>query len=254
MTSARQSPGQPAASPRVGQSSGPVPLGVVQRLSRYPVKSMAPEELARAEVSWHGVPGDRRWAFLRPDSEASGFPFLTIRELPRLALYRAELTDPRRPDASSVRVRTPQNGTYAVDDVDLARHLGDGVRVTRLRRGLYDSMPVSLISTATVAELCRRAKVPYEPRRFRPNLLVELAEDRPFAEDDWVGRTLTVGGAVLRVDRHDPRCVVINVDPHTGETSPAMLRALADRQARAGVYASVVAPGNLAAGDKLSVL
>lgn len=249
MTSAHQSPGQPP-----GQSAGPVPLGVVQRLWRYPVKSMAPEELARAEVSWHGVPGDRRWAFLRPGSDASSFPFLTIRDSPRLALYQAELTDTRRPDASSVRVRTPEGGTYAVDDPDLARHLGDGVRVTRLRRGLYDSMPLSLISTATVAELCRRAEVPYEPRRFRPNLLVELAEDQPFAEDDWVGRTLTVGGTVLRVDRHDPRCVVVNADPHTGETSPAMLRALADRKALAGVYASVVAPGEVTAGDKLSLL
>lgn len=112
-----------------------------------------------------------------------------------------------------------------MDSPALARQLGDGVRVTRLRRGLQDSMPLPLISPATVAELCRRADVPYEPLRFRPNLLVETGNDGPFAEDAWVGRTLTVGDAVLRVDRHDPSCVIVNTDPHTGEVRPTTLRA-----------------------------
>ncbi|MCK1796003.1 MOSC domain-containing protein [Streptomyces sp. XM4193] len=233
------------------QSPEPAPLGVLSQLWRYPVKSMAAEAVERSEVSWHGVAGDRRWAFLRRDSETNGFPYLTIRDEPRMCLYRAELTEPARPDASSVQVSTPEGTRYAVDDPELAHRLGDGVRLTRLRRGMHDAMPLSLISTATVAELCRRAGVPYEPQRFRPNLLVETTEDRPFTEDEWVGRTLALGSTVLRVDLHDPRCVMINTDPRTSETTPAVLRALADRKARAGVYASVVTPGSVATGDKL---
>lgn len=233
------------------EATGGTPVAVVRKLWRYPVKSMAADELDRAEVDWHGVPGDRRWAFLRPDSQTDGFPFHTLRNDPRLVLYRAELTDPERANASPVRVGSPEGDRYAVDDARLAALLGEGVRVTRLRRGLYDSMPLSLISTSTVAEVCRRADVPYQPLRFRPNLLVETADGHPFAEDEWVGRTLRVGSAVLRVDRHDPRCVAVNVDPDSGRTAPGVLRALADRRAHAGVYASVVTPGRLAPGDAL---
>jgi hypothetical protein len=41
-------------------------------LSRYPVKSMGVESLDSADVSWHGVVGDRRWAFVRAGVERSG--------------------------------------------------------------------------------------------------------------------------------------------------------------------------------------
>jgi hypothetical protein len=61
---------------------GPVPpddragqvVGQVAALWRYPVKSMAAEPLDEAEVSWHGVAGDRRWAFIRDGQVRSGFP------------------------------------------------------------------------------------------------------------------------------------------------------------------------------------
>ncbi len=41
-----------------------VAVGRVAALRRYPVKSMAAEELDAVEVSWHGLAGDRRWAFV----------------------------------------------------------------------------------------------------------------------------------------------------------------------------------------------
>lgn len=82
-------------------------VGRVAALWRYPVKSMAAEALERVEVGWHGIAGDRRWAFVRADQERNGFPWLTIRELPELARYQPRLADLARPDAAAVRVRTP---------------------------------------------------------------------------------------------------------------------------------------------------
>jgi len=38
-------------------------VGRVVGLWRYPVKSMAAEPLGAANVGWHGLAGDRRWAF-----------------------------------------------------------------------------------------------------------------------------------------------------------------------------------------------
>ncbi|MFN2464119.1 MAG: MOSC N-terminal beta barrel domain-containing protein, partial [Candidatus Dormibacteria bacterium] len=60
-------------------SCGSRAVGRVAALWRYPVKSMAGEALAVADVSWHGLAGDRRWAFIREGQERSGFPWLTIR-------------------------------------------------------------------------------------------------------------------------------------------------------------------------------
>src|SRR5580692_3254927 len=72
-------------------------VGRVVALRRYPVKSMAAEELDEVEVSWHGLAGDRRWAFIRDGQVHSGFPWLTIRQRPELAHYRPRLTEPSGP-------------------------------------------------------------------------------------------------------------------------------------------------------------
>jgi uncharacterized protein len=85
-------------------------LTVVDRVAalwRYPVKSMAAEELDGAEVSWHGLAGDRRWAFIRDGKVRSGFLWLTMRERPEMAHYRPRFADPGRPDASLTRCRCP---------------------------------------------------------------------------------------------------------------------------------------------------
>jgi uncharacterized protein len=106
-------------------------VGRVVGLWRYPVKSMAAEALDGAQVSWNGLAGDRRWAFIRDGQVDSGFPWLTIRELPAMAHYRPRFTEPGRPDASATLVRTPSGGEFDVADPALADELGAGVRVIK---------------------------------------------------------------------------------------------------------------------------
>jgi uncharacterized protein len=225
-------------------------VGTVAGLWRYPVKSMAPEPLAAAELSWAGVAGDRRWGFVRPGAGRNGFPWHTIREHPMMCRYVARLLDPERPDKSEVEVRTPAGDTLRVHDPALAAELGPGVRVMRLDRGLYDSMPVSLISTATVADLCRPAQVPADPLRFRPNVLVAPAAGGPFVEDDWVGSVVLIGAAAMRIDAHDSRCTIVNVDPGSGRPDAGLLKQIGQRhRGRAGVYGTVVRPGLVRIGD-----
>ena len=50
-------------------------VGHVAALWRYPVKSMAGEKLDAVEVSWHGLAGDRRWAFIRAGQVRTGYAF-----------------------------------------------------------------------------------------------------------------------------------------------------------------------------------
>jgi uncharacterized protein len=224
-------------------------VGRIAALWRYPVKSMPGENLEKTEVSWHGVAGDRRWAFVRDGQVRSGFPWLTMRELPELAHYRPRFADPGRPDASLTLVRTPSGGELEVADPALAAELGLGVRVIKQNRGIFDTMPLSLLTTRTVASLGRLAGTDLAPERFRPNLLVD-ALSGDFPDDGWVGRILRIGGLRMRVDQRDQRCLMVTIDPVTLDRDPAILRAIArERDARLGVYGSTVQPGQVAVGD-----
>jgi uncharacterized protein YcbX len=223
-------------------------VGTVAELWRYPVKSMAGERLEEAEVSWHGVEGDRRWAFVRPGLERSSFPWLTIRERPEMAHFRPAFSDRGRPEDSRTIVRTPDGEELDVADPQLAARLGDGVRVIKQNRGIPDIAPLSLMTTATIGGLARLVDARLDVRRFRPNLLVDAPGE--FPEDAWVGRVLRIGGARMRVDQRDRRCVMINVDPDTTERDPAVLRAVArERGTCLGVYGTTVRPGRVAVGD-----
>jgi uncharacterized protein len=85
-------------------------------------------------------------------------------------------------------------------------------------------MPVSLITTSTVSALCAAAGVPGDELRFRPNVVIAATSDAPYAEDEWVGRSLHIGDAMVRVDRRDTRCVIVNVDPGTGQPDAPVLK------------------------------
>jgi uncharacterized protein YcbX len=227
-------------------------VGRVAALWRYPVKSMAAESLEAVEVSWHGLAGDRRWAFVRGGVERSGFPWMTIRERAEMGHYRPSFADPSRPDASRTVVRTPSGDELEVVDPALAAELGDGVRVIKQNRGVFDAQPLSLITTQSVTALGAMVGAELDAQRFRPNLLVEAAGDSPFREEEWVGSVLRIGGMRMRVDQRDERCVIVNIDPATTERNHAVLRTLArEREACVGVYGSTVEPGRVAVGDSV---
>jgi uncharacterized protein YcbX len=230
--------------------SEPECLGRVVALWRYPVKSMAAEALAEVEVSWYGLAGDRRWAFIRDGMVRSGFPWLTLRQRPDMCHYRPSYVEPDRPDASPTMVRTPAGNEFDVVDSVLATELGDGVRVIKQDRGIFDTMPLSVITTQAVAGLGALTGSGLDVLRFRPNLLIEAASEETFPEDAWVGCVLRIGGLRMRVDGRDKRCVVVNVDPVTTRRDPAVLRAIAsEHEVCLGVYGSTVQPGRVAVGD-----
>ncbi len=225
-------------------------VGRVVMLWRYPVKSMGAESLEEVDISWHGLAGDRRWAFIRGGVERSGFPWLTIRERPDMGHYRPRFENPDTPDTSATVVRSPAGRDFDVVDAALATELGHDARVAKQNRGVFDTFPLSLITTQTVASLGAMLGGELDIQRFRPNLVVEAADDVAFPEDAWVGAVLRIGGAKMRVDKRDQRCAVVNVDPATARIDPSTLRAISrERQSCLGVYGSTVQPGRVAVGD-----
>lgn len=231
------------------QSSSP--MGRVVGLWRYPVKSMAAEALAEVDVSWHGLCGDRRWAFIRNDAMGSGFPWLTVRECAKMGHYRPSFVNAAQPDKSPLLVYAQSGGVFKVTDPALAAHLWpNGAQAIKQARGIFDTFPVSVITTQTIARLSELVGCPLDVQRFRPNILVEGTGHAPFLEDNWVGNILRIGGSRVRIDKRDGRCVVITIDPATTERDPAILRRVArDRQGCLGVYGSTVEPGRVTLKD-----
>lgn len=225
-------------------------VGRVASLFRYPVKSMAAEPLPVVEVSWQGFEGDRRWAFVRAGQARNGFPWFTLRQHPGLYGYRPVFGKP-------VLVYTPGGDKYEVDDPALAAELeaaAGPVFAQKLDRGTFDSAPLSLLSTQTADAVGAYVGTSVSPLRFRPNIVVETVAGTPFAEDSWVGTTVSVGPVRVHVQQRDKRCMVINIDPETGERDPAVLRGVAQlNQVTCGVYGSVLGPGTISVGDPVEI-
>jgi len=230
--------------------------GVISQLGRYPVKSMRGESLPATTLTLQGVAEDRRYAFVQAGSR-SNFPWLTARELPELLCYRPSVEKAGSPEVA-VSVTLPSGEKWPVDSAELLQalkaHSGRDLFLLRDYRGSYDVAPVSLISDQTVASIAGESGTSVDAWRFRPNLLVDLKRGEAFEELQWVGRILRVGSAArIAITEVDERCMMITLDPATAQRSPAVLRCVAQQhQQRAGVYATVLTPGEVRVGDTLA--
>jgi uncharacterized protein YcbX len=233
-------------------------IGEVAALFRYPVKSMRGESLDTADVSWHGLNGDRRLA-LRRVGDRSGFPWLTAGKFPQLILYTPERRDGSTADLPS-HVRTPQGQSLGLFGPELAEEIGgrhgSAVEMTYVNRGIFDEASVSLITSATVDEASRLAGRRADVRRFRPNILINSQRSVPYEEDDWLEGVLTFGedrdAATITITNRDERCAMVNFDPDSGETGAELLKAIVRvRDNKLGAYGTVTRPGLLAIGQSI---
>jgi len=113
---------------------------------------------------------------------------------------------------------------------------------------------VSIINLASVAALETVIGAPVHPLRFRANLYVRGWP--AWNELDLVGREVAVGrSARLKVVKRIVRCAATNVDPDTGMrdlTIPdTLMRNLGHTDC--GVYAEVIAGGEIVTGDEVSL-
>jgi uncharacterized protein YcbX len=257
-------------------------IGKVDSVWRYPVKSMRGEELDEAFAGFSGIYGDRLFAF---ESSASpkGFPYLTAREQRRLLQYRPRFRYPDKasrpinlteaesmganpvwanPSELMVDVETPDEQTLAIDDpalIDLLRADIDQkhqLKVMRSERAMTDCRPVSIFSLQSARQLGEETGMPIDKRRFRANVYVDLASAQGFTENEFVGKSLRIGPkVVVTILERDPRCMMITLDPDTGEKAPAILKKVAQaHDGMAGVYGAVMVEGMLRKGDPVELL
>jgi MOSC domain-containing protein len=260
------------------------PIGHVDSVWRYPVKSMRGQAMSEIFVGFAGVYGDRLFAF-KSAMAPPGFPFFTGRERPDMLLYRPRFRYPEKAalppnlaeaealapglnpigaDASdlAVDIETPSGRVLAIDDPELLRELAEGaidvgaLDLLRSERAMTDCRPVSLFSLQTARQLSDELGMSLDTRRFRANVYLDLQGSAGFAEEGLVGRRLRIGSRlVVSVVERDPRCNMITLDPDSGAPNPDILRKVAQSHGgTAGVYGAVLAEGRVRAGDRVELL
>jgi len=119
----------------------------------------------------------------------------------------------------------------------------------------FDAFPVHLLTTASMATLARHTPSSrLDSRRFRPNFVLEPVGGGELPELGWCGGPLRLGGAELKIEVPCARCVMTSVEQGDLPKDPAVLRAIVGELDQSiGVYATVIAPGRVAVGDRVEV-
>jgi len=265
-------------------------LGSLVSLWRYPVKSMMGEELNASEITERGLLGDRAYALV-DNSDGRVATAKNPRKWPRLFDFRAAFVEPARGAAKipPLRITLRDGDTVASDQSDvnqiLSKALNRDVTVGAAQRvpvhaeeywpdmeGLdhrdtvtdftlpegtfFDCAMVHLLTTATLDTL--RELYPqgrFEVRRFRPNIVVQLASgEKGFAENGWVGHTLAIGTVRLNITGQCGRCVMTTLAQGDLSNDPGILRTAAQHnKANVGVYAAVAQGGTIRRGDPVRI-
>ncbi len=256
-------------------------LGTVAEIHRYPVKSMSGEAMSAAQVSTHGIAGDRSFALFDPSEKrviSAPNPLF-----PRLLDFSARYAQGVDPSAhrALIEITLPDGRLVRSDDpacIDVLSAwferpvaLGcvnddDSARPASCEHSMagtfFDYAPLHVVTLTALAEMGREgASSTFATRRFRPNLLLELTSGDGFPENEWVGKRLRIGDqVVLDVTDPCPRCVMATMAQGDLPRDPEVLKAIARRNMRfspflgndqpcLGAYAFVSQSGLVSVGD-----
>lgn len=246
-----------------------------------PIKGLAIQERQSVDLHSYGVEDDRRYCIVD-----EGARVLNAKRAQRFVAVRPTLDDASghlellMPDGARVSgdielgdplTVTMYGGhasahevvgawsealsTLARGPVRLVRLDNAGTGVDRAR----DAAGATLLGVESLRAIADAAGVdgPVDPRRFR--MLIGVAGTLAHAEDEWIGRPVRVGGAVVVPTGNVGRCAVTTIDPTTGTADLDTLKALAryrgdvetSERLPFGVWARVSEPGRISLGDEV---
>ena len=241
------------------------------RISRHPIKGHGREDLASVSLSPGAcLPWDRHWAVAHEAAKLQvGWNpcvnFARGAKAPALMAVTSQLDE----STGVVTLSHPDRGLLAfrpdaVEDLPMFLEWvaplnppdrAQPARIVTADRGMTDSNfpSVSILSEASLQALSDKMGVALSADRFRGNLWIKGAE--PFAEFDWIGRTIQVGGATLRIAERITRCQATTVNPKTGARDADTLKGLEAGFGHQdfGVYATVVTGGTISLGEEWSL-
>ena len=205
-------------------------------LWRYPVKSMAGEQLDEAILGPEGVAGDRL-----VHVEDDHGRVITSRSRPRLLLHHGSIGPDGQARVDGRHWARPE----VARDVEAAA--GRDTRLVRddsLER--FDVLPLLVATDGAIASLG------VDRRRFRPNLL--LGGVPQLAERGWEGKVLALGDALVRLVSLRQRCIMVTFDPDDAhQDKEILLRIHRELDGMLALNAEVIRPGRVRVGDRAEV-
>lgn len=253
------------------------PQGRIEAIYRYPIKGLSPQPLARTALAVRAtLPADRLYAI---ENGPSGFDpaapayfpkqrFLMLMRNEQLAALRTDYDEATHfltihhegREAARGDLRT-QEGRLAIEAFFrrfMPEELRGPLKVLSGEGHSFSDVAkkvVSIINLASVAEVESAAGAPVQPLRFRGNLYVSGWP--AWHEFELLGTEIAIGGSArLKVVKRIQRCAATEVDPDTGIRDVPVPRTLMDNfgHADCGIYAEVIAAGDIALGDSISAL
>jgi MOSC domain-containing protein len=245
----------------------------IDAIYRYPVKGLSPQRLDRVTLApGRTLPADRLYAI---ENGPSGFDpaapayfpkasFLMLMRNQRLAGLRTDYNETSHTLSIQWEGREAARGDLRGKEGRLAieaffrrfmpKELRGGPKVLYGNGHSFSDVAkkvVSIINLASVAAVETVAGAAVNPLRFRGNLYV--AGWPAWHEFDLLERELAIGPVRLKPIERIVRCAATEVDPDTGIRDVAVPRILMDNfgHADCGIYAEVIAGGDIAAGDAI---
>jgi len=183
----------------------------VSEIWRYPVKSMAGEQLQSAQLTPSGIDGDR----LIQVRNAHGRT-ITSRTHPGLLGHRGTLDGQGNPLVDGLPWTDPS--VLAT----VRQIAGPGARLVRddsLDR--FDILPLLVATDGSIAAFGR------DRRRLRPNIIVGGVSG--LEEREWPGGELVIGDVVIGIQDLRARCIMTTYDPDSLAPDPQVLRDIVKR-------------------------
>ena len=254
--------------------------GHVAWISVSPVKGLALGQLEECELTEAGVAGDRRFFLVDEDNRLVNSKGLgMLQQIVPSYDEETELLTLAFPDDRALShhvsvdgaldarfwsVSVPARVVEGPWSEALSDFTGRELRLVRADTPATDrrrSGAATLLGTGSLRAMARLLGVQdVDGRRFRMNFGVDgLAEHE---EDEWLGRRVHIGQAVVVPQGNVGRCAVTTQNPETGAPDLDTLKALAayrqDLQTTEplpfGVYAAVAEPGRVRLGDPVEPL
>lgn len=244
----------------------------VAALWRHPIKSHGREALVRVALAkGQTMPWDRRWAVAHDAAKTDGNDWASCVNFSRGAKAPSLMAIAASCDEidNSVTLRHPDrpNLTFSPDSEPqqfldwvaplMPENRAQSARIVRVEgRGMTDTdyPSISILNLASNDAVSDAMDVPLAMERWRGNILLEgLA---PWAEKDWIGKTIRIGSVEFEIREEITRCLATAVNPETGIRDADTLKTLNGvfGHQEFGVYGVVTKAGDIAAGDSVEVL
>ena len=209
----------------------------VAQIWRYPVKSMAGEQLDRARIGPLGIEGDRVVHVESGDGHV-----ITSRTHHRLLGHHATLNESGDPMVDGLLWRDPKVRADVEDIV------GPGARLIRDDSSdRFDVLPLLVATDGAIASFGR------DGRRLRPNLVIGGVEG--LAERSWPGQCLRIRDVIIWIQDLRGRCIMTTFDPDSLKQDRQVLTGIVRKfNGTLALNCDVVQGGEIRVGDAVELV